>query len=99
MTVFRCIGGRSEIDDAAAALNVFALGQRGLAADASARSEAVAAAAGSLAVPWSVTPPTPPARWCATMYASSARAEQGHAAIDYEVAPTPALPTVALGSA
>jgi hypothetical protein len=35
--------GRSEIDDAAAALIVFALVQPGLAADASARSEAAAA--------------------------------------------------------
>jgi hypothetical protein len=49
MTVFRCIGGRSEIDDAAAALIVFALVQRGLAADASARPEAAAAADGCYA--------------------------------------------------
>ena len=98
-TEFRCIGGRGEIDDAAAALIAFALRQRGLAAEASARSEAAAAADDSLATPlvcYASHPSEAVVRYNVRKLGVGGRRAR-HAVIDYEVAPTPGLPVVMVG--
>ena len=95
-TEFRCIGGRGEIDDAAAALIAFALRQRGFAAEESARSKAAAAADGSLAfhlVCYASHPSEAVVRYNVRKLGAGGRRAR-HAVIDYEVAPTPALPAM-----
>ena len=95
-TEFRCIGGRGEIDDAAAALIAFVLRQRGFAAQESARSEAASPADGSLAIPlvcYASHPSEAVVRYNVRKLGAGGRRAR-HAVIDYEVAPTPALPAM-----
>jgi hypothetical protein len=95
-TEFRCIGGRGEIDDAAAALIAFVLRQRGFAAQESARSKAAAAADGSLVmhlVCYASHPSEAVVRYNVRKLGAGGRRAR-HAVIDYEVAPTPALPAM-----
>ena len=67
-----CVGGRGEVDDAAAAVIAFALRQRGFEAeDSPARQPIEATAEGAAgACWWCAIPPTRPRRCCATTGAS-----------------------------
>ena len=100
-TLFHCIGGRGEIDDAAAAIIAFALRERGLeAADARHADVVPAAAVAALGTDDAVTLPL----LCYASHPSPAvlrynvrklRAGAGrarHAIVDYDVAPAKALP-------
>jgi predicted PurR-regulated permease PerM len=98
-TEFRCIGGRGEIDDAAAALIAFALRQRGFAAKESARSKVAAAADGSPAIHlvcYASHPSEAVVRYNVRKLGAGGRRAR-HAVIEYEVAPTPALPATVVG--
>jgi predicted PurR-regulated permease PerM len=92
--VFNCIGGRGEIDDAAAAVIAFALRQHGIAAEESRRAEAVGATGDVLALPlicYASHPSDAVRRYnLRKLRAGGGRAR--HAVIDYEVAASAALP-------
>jgi predicted PurR-regulated permease PerM len=93
-TAFRCIGGRGEIDDAAAELIAFALRQRGLAAEDARRVDVTAQAGDTLTLPllcYSSYPSEAVLRYnLRKLRDGSGRAR--HAIIDYEVAAPRALP-------
>ncbi len=98
---FHCIGGRGEIDDAAAAIIAFALRQRGLeAADARHADVVPAAAVAALGTEDAVTLPllcyaSPPSPAVLRYNVRKLRAGAGrarHAILDYDVAPSKALP-------
>jgi len=100
--VFNCIGGRGEIDDAAAAVIAFALRQRGLAAEESRRADAAGVVGNSVALPlicYASHPSDAVRRYnLRKLRAGGGRAR--HAVIDYEVAAAVALPPgVGSGSA
>lgn len=92
--VFNCIGGRGEIDDAAAAVIAFALRQRGLAAEESRRADAARADGNTVALPlicYASHPSDAVRRYnLRKLRAGGGRAR--HAVIDYEVAAAVALP-------
>lgn len=92
--VFNCIGGRGEIDDAAAAVIAFALRQHGFAAEESRRAEAAGAASDTVALPlicYASHPSDAVRRYnLRKLRAGGGRAR--HAVIDYEVAAAVALP-------
>ncbi len=93
-TTFRCIGGRGEIDDAAAELIAFALRQRGLAAQDARRADATAQTGHTVALPllcYASYPSEAVLRYnLRKLRDGSGRAR--HAIIDYEVAAPRALP-------
>ena len=93
-TTFRCIGGRGEIDDAAAELIAFALRQRGLAAQDARRADATAQTLDTVALPllcYASYPSEAVMRYnLRKLRDGSGRAR--HAIIDYQVAPPRALP-------
>ena len=93
-TAFRCIGGRGEIDDAAAELIAFALRQRGLAAQDARRADATAQTGDTVALPllcYASYPSEAVLRYnLRKLRDGSGRAR--HAIIDYEVAAPRALP-------
>ena len=92
--VFHCIGGRGEIDDAAAAVIAFALRQRGLAAEETRRADAAGAEGNTVALPlicYASHPSDAVRRYnLRKLRAGGGRAR--HAVIDYEVAAAVALP-------
>lgn len=85
--VFNCIGGRGEIDDAAAAVIAFALRQHGLAAEESRRADAAGVANDIVALPlicYASHPSEAVQRYnLRKLRAGGGRAR--HAVIDYEV--------------
>jgi predicted PurR-regulated permease PerM len=91
---FNCIGGRGEIDDAAAAVIAFALRQSGFAAEESRRADAAGAAGNTVALPlicYASHPSDAVRRYnLRKLRAGGGRAR--HAVIDYEVAAAIALP-------
>jgi hypothetical protein len=100
-TLFHCIGGRGEIDDAAAALIAFALRRRGMPARDARHADVVpVAAVAALAADDAVTLPllcyaSHPSQAVLRYNVRKLRAGAGrarHAIIDYDVAPAPALP-------
>ncbi|MGZ3339486.1 MAG: AI-2E family transporter [Reyranella sp.] len=96
--VFRCIGGRGEIDDAAAAIIAFALRHHGLEAQSSHRGDAASdgETEGSFTVPlicYASHPSDAVRRYnLRKLRVGVGRAR--HAVIDYDVAPAPA-PSIA----
>ena len=106
-TLFHCIGGRGEIDDAAAAVIAFALRQRGLAADDARHAEFVPAAAGApsatgeavtLPLLCYASHPSPAVLRYNVRKLRSGAGRARHAIIDYDVAPAPALPPALAGA-
>jgi predicted PurR-regulated permease PerM len=107
-TLFHCIGGRGEIDDAAAAVIAYTLRRRGLPARDAGHADVVPAAA--VAAPATNDAVTLPLL-CYASHPSQAvlrynvrklRGGAGrarHAIIDYDVAPAPALPPGLAGAA
>jgi hypothetical protein len=92
--VFRCIGGRGEIDDAAAAVIAFALRQRGLVAEEGRRVDAAALADDATVVPlvcYASHPSEPVLRYNLRKLRAGGRRVR-HAVIDYDVAPSAPLP-------
>ncbi len=91
---FNCIGGRGEIDDAAAAVIAFALRRSGFAAEESRRADAAGAAGNTVALPlicYASHPSDAVRRYnLRKLRAGGGRAR--HAVIDYEVAAAVALP-------
>lgn len=98
--VFNCIGGRGEIDDAAAAVVAFALRQHGFSAEESRRAEAAGSPVAVAALPlicYASHPSDAVRRYnLRKLRAGGGRAR--HAVIDYEVAAAVALPP-GIGSA
>lgn len=93
---FHCVGGRGQIDDAAAAIVAFALRQSGLEAASQRRGEAAAgdAKAGTLAIRlicYASHPSDAVRRYTLRKMTPGGGAGQArHLVIDYEVAPAPA---------
>jgi predicted PurR-regulated permease PerM len=95
---FRCVGGRGEIDDAAAAIIAFALRRHGIEALSSRRGEAAAEgeSEGSFTIPLIcyASHPSDAVRRYNLRKLKGGVGRARHAVIDYDVAPAPA-PSIA----
>jgi predicted PurR-regulated permease PerM len=106
-TLFQCIGGRGEIDDAAAAVIAFALRQRGLQARDARHADVVPVVAGAdLSADDAVTlpllcyasHPSPAVLRYNVRKLGAGAGRARHAIIDYDVAPAPPLPPALAGA-
>jgi predicted PurR-regulated permease PerM len=95
---FRCVGGRGEIDDAAAAIIAFALRHHGIAAQSSRRGDAASdgETEGSFTIPLIcyASHPSDAVRRYNLRKLRGGVGRARHAVIDYDVAPAPA-PSIA----
>ncbi|MBN9535395.1 MAG: hypothetical protein BGN99_00205 [Alphaproteobacteria bacterium 65-37] len=98
-TVFRCVGGRGQVDDAAAAIIAYALRRSGLAAESRRRGDiaAIVGDDGPMALDvicYASYPSNTVRRYAARKLALAGGSRARHVVIDYEVAATAARSSV-----